>query len=96
MKENWSEQNFKSEKFCVRKKFWFKIFFGTNKISGLKILGPKNFVHGKNLGFKKISKKRIGGQNKFWDRKIFLKKIVGKKKIYLKKAFKKMLGLKKF
>ena len=59
-----------------QKKFWFKIFLGANKISGLKILGPTKFwVWKKNLGLKKISKKKLGAKINFGTGKTFGKKL---------------------
>ena len=57
--------------FWVRRKFEFEIFFGSNKISGLKTLGPnkilclekvlsKNILVHKNYDSKKIGSKKFG------------------------------------
>ena len=58
-----SEKFWFKKKFCLKKfwseKFLAQNFFGTNKVVGLKILGPKKFrIWKKNWGLKKIWKKK--------------------------------------
>ena len=49
------------KKFWPEKKIWVQNVFGTNKISGLKILDPKKFwVQKKGLGSKNLFEKKWG------------------------------------
>ena len=86
-----------SEKIWVRKKFWFNIFFGTNKIFRLKILGPKKFQIWKKIGVKKdnVEKKKFKAKINFGSGKFFRKKLWVQKKFYPQKSFKKF-GSKNF
>ena len=65
------------------KNFGSEIFFGSNTIYGLKILGPKK-ISGleKNFGFKKICLKKNQDQKMFGP-EIFFEKNCGSKKILI-------------
>ena len=76
-----NKKKFGSEKILGPKRFWFKIFLGTNKISGLKILGLKKILGlGQKFWVRKKNLTRNSRPNKFWVRKKCLKKLWVQKK----------------
>ena len=79
LKKNF-KTNFGSENFLVRK-ILIQNFFGTNKISGLKILGPKQIWGWKFfLGSKEIFEKEKMGANLIFGQEIIFEKNCGSRK----------------